>query len=253
VRALYSHYGTVENIEQGVGFDIMLEGLRRDIVTREVGENEYHDVPVWPDMPWDKLMEALWEERVLVKIEPAIAVLATIKTPLVDYAMIREDVWQRLLRVPIINTFTDNTLRIKHFRKEIRKLYSEALAHRDDSVRIKEIMDKAGQPDFDFDQAWEDFHHPLASLGLQVQFVPGVETHWRLLVSRGLPIEQVEGILDSIAELGYLTCMLANLGHQWRPSTTYGMQHGDFRFHTQFLQALAQVGNKLAKEQEQND
>lgn len=66
LRGEYNDYGSIENITDGPEKDLWLKGLKIDLVERGWGENSCHDVPTKYDMSFDKLLEAVWEGRVLV-------------------------------------------------------------------------------------------------------------------------------------------------------------------------------------------
>jgi len=66
IRAEYNDYGSIENPEEGIGPQLWLDGLKRDLVPQGWGDNSCHDVPTDPDMTWGQLLEALWEGRVLI-------------------------------------------------------------------------------------------------------------------------------------------------------------------------------------------
>ena len=259
ILAEYNDYGEVENVEQGVGFDLMLEGLRRELVERPVGENEYHDVPVRLDMGWEDIMTALWKDRVQVKIEPMIRSIsrrrfdrqgeeALAQTPpevtKVSYCMIRDDVWRRLLRLSSRNTFSDEELRVSDFRREAYALYKKA------PIDMKGAWEKVGtDKDFlAFEEAMDEFRSPLAKLGLHDEYVFGIVGHWKLLRERKLPFKEVRPVLNSLAEFAHIYMMLRHFGHQWLPSNTYGQQHGDFGSHGKFLSAMGSVAAKVQRE-----
>lgn len=67
IRAKYNDYGSIEDIEEGPLRDLIMEGLQRDLHEQGWGDNSVHDVPVKIDMTFEKLLEALWEERVKVR------------------------------------------------------------------------------------------------------------------------------------------------------------------------------------------
>lgn len=239
IHAYYNDYGAIEDIEEGLGFDLMMEGLRKDVVARDVGENEYHDVPVQPDMAFEEMMRALWEERVQVNSNRMIHSISTTPTPMVSYCMIRDDVWKAMLRLSSLNTFSDNRLKVKHFRDEVVRLYQ--LPAIDPGEAFKAI-------DLDL---WEEWKRPLASVGLFDQFTFGLVGHWRLLLAHKLPLDQVKPLLNTLAEFAHIYMMLKSFGHQWLPSPTYGQQHGHFGDHAKFLSAMAAVGAKVHKKEDE--
>jgi len=82
-----------------------------------------------------------------------------------------------------------------------------------------------------------------------IPFTVGLGTHWRLLVMKGLPVEQVESFLDSVAEMAYVHMALMQVRFLWVPSSSRGAQFGEFDKHAAFLKALA----KIAKDRDAED
>jgi hypothetical protein len=89
IVAQYDDYGSVEHIEEGPLTDAFFATLSKRAIEREVGENWCHDVAVMKDMPRDKWLEALWEDRVQIKGFD-LSVLDVSQT------MIRQDIWEFL-------------------------------------------------------------------------------------------------------------------------------------------------------------
>lgn len=66
VKAKYNGYGTIEEYQTGPILDIVLDAFKLDLIERGVGDNPYHDVSIRKNMSFEKLLNALWEGRVLV-------------------------------------------------------------------------------------------------------------------------------------------------------------------------------------------
>lgn len=68
LRARYNDYGSIENPQSKLIRDIILDGLRIDMVERGWGPNSCHDVPVTRrGLNWDRLLGAVWEGRLRVR------------------------------------------------------------------------------------------------------------------------------------------------------------------------------------------
>jgi len=67
IRAEYNDYGSVENVEDGIGRDLWMEALKIDLLSVGVGDNSVHDVPTSKNMKWEQLLEAIVEKRVFVR------------------------------------------------------------------------------------------------------------------------------------------------------------------------------------------
>jgi len=75
LKAKYNDYGSVEEVEEGPVRDVWMEGFQRDLIEVGFGDNSFHDLPATKDMSFDKLLEALWEQRVKVKRSTEIVAL----------------------------------------------------------------------------------------------------------------------------------------------------------------------------------
>ncbi len=88
-ESVYDDYGGGED-SSGPGLELILNGLRKNLIEMEQGENEYHDIPVKSDdFDATKFFEAVHEGRLSVKGwrgEPN----------KVDFVMIRKDVAQHI-------------------------------------------------------------------------------------------------------------------------------------------------------------
>jgi hypothetical protein len=68
LRATYDDYGRAVDIEEGPEKQVWLRGFQYDLLERGTGHNSCHDVPVRKSMKFSKLMEAIWESRLRVKM-----------------------------------------------------------------------------------------------------------------------------------------------------------------------------------------
>lgn len=67
IRAKYNDYGSIEGWETGPVQALIMRGLQADLIEVGVGNNSIHDVAVKKDMPFEDLLNAVWEGRVMVK------------------------------------------------------------------------------------------------------------------------------------------------------------------------------------------
>ncbi len=87
----YNDYGGGEQ-SYGVGFDLLIEGLKKYLVEKDVGENQYHDIAVnRENMDEDLFFNAVHEGRLAISkhFQPNEA--------LVDFVMFRKDVVDDIL------------------------------------------------------------------------------------------------------------------------------------------------------------
>lgn len=75
LRAAYNDYGTVNQVEEGIGRELWQEGLQLDIKARGHrtkamrGQHPDTHALVTKDMSWEDLLEAIWAERIRVTSE----------------------------------------------------------------------------------------------------------------------------------------------------------------------------------------
>lgn len=69
IQAKYNDYGSIQGWETGPVQGLIMRGLQVDLVEVGVGDNSIHDVAAKKDMPFEELLNAVWEGRVMVKRE----------------------------------------------------------------------------------------------------------------------------------------------------------------------------------------
>lgn len=153
------------------------------------------------------------------------------RTLSVSQMMIREDVWQALLGLSIQGRYdSEKTLAIDDFRKAARKLYEKSLSYvAERKARSEELLALLKN-----DVTW------MVASDI-TPFTVGLATHWSTIVKKGLPIEQVESFLDSVAEMAYVYRVLMQVRFIWVPSSSRGSQYGEFDKHAAFLRALVGI------------
>ena len=94
-RAEYNDYGAGENCS-GVGLELLMEGIRAQLVEFDVGENKYHDIAVKKDgFDVDMFFEACHEKR-LKFMNPMYGYHSEKQHNDVFFTMIRKDIADRL-------------------------------------------------------------------------------------------------------------------------------------------------------------
>lgn len=94
-RAKYNDYGAGEECN-GIGLDILMEGIKSQLVELEVGENEYHDIAVKREgFDVDMFFEACHEKRLRFQ-NPMRGYEGQPQTKDVFFTMVRKDVVDRL-------------------------------------------------------------------------------------------------------------------------------------------------------------
>ncbi len=175
----------------------------------------------------------------------------------VSQAMIREDVWQILLKTPIDHwrgsfTFDDMqrdanaVLDAEIAWKEEEKAF---LARDPKTIRESERvawMSKAFRRSMDSREDMENHfraaiypHEGVSGFSLRQAFEMGME----LAESR----EELEGFITDMAETAYVQWQYAHLHGQWHPTTNSG-QDGNWKAHRAFLKALAKIKGRWEDE-----
>jgi hypothetical protein len=163
------------------------------------------------------------------------------KTPLpVGHAMIREDVWQEMLKGTVevwtskhiakanIDTFYDGINKFVEYVKSEDKDLPYRFMHREDNGR-------------DLPGAW------IASKDV-IPFTVGLATHFNLMMNKS---EQPDEFFKTVAEFAFINCLLAQTRYQWRPSSSAGPQFGEWDAHEKLLKAFAKIATTIAKEQKE--
>ena len=248
IKAKYNDYGSIEEYEEGILKDLMMEAFDHDLHEVEVGDNKYHDVAVYHGMAFYKFLEALWEQRVSVN-RPS---TSRSKGPsAVRQAMIREDVWQVLLKYKLDESeYKSNTL--AHFKKGASIVWADALngarkMSPDDSINIGSIRAALGNMGSD-----------VASAGCiqgHLQRTPAI-SNWKHQL--GLAIQRQSKatlsdadratVVDTLAECCFVSTVLSLTRYWWRPSYPCGPQQGAYADHAEILKLFSTVALKASKE-----
>ena len=99
--SVYDDYGGGENSSKELSF--ILEGLKKDLVEMELGENEYHDIPVKKDeLNEDLFFRAVHENRLFIN-----HIFSNGETP-VEFVMFRKDIVDAILENSEIEYYVGN-------------------------------------------------------------------------------------------------------------------------------------------------
>jgi hypothetical protein len=211
LKGYYDDYGSPKGYQQGPQQEVWLTGLTKDMVEVPLGENSYHEPEVTRAQTFEHLLECLWEDRVYVLPQGVTKPLP------VRMAMIREDVWQALVRV--MQGTNEHSY---------RKYPDNTLALRRD---------------------WEAGYHrsPYGN--------SGPEDHFGLL--RRAPAEMTEQDLDdflqTVREFEQVEACLRWTRRCWHPSDTIGPQAGEWMLHQEVLESVEQIARAQAVKVLQED
>lgn len=255
LRAVYNDYCSVHKVETGAVRDTWLEGLKIDLV-------EQADGSASKSMDFSAMLYAVRSGRLLVAREvPSRAValfqevnrkrlaeldgdstLAAVRkafdeeapTPSADarplpisQAMIREDIWQALLKVPTAK-------QLEWYRRGLR---AEADARADLSLDdFERAMHRAGS----------QVHAGAWLFRDDIPYTVGIGTHLDLLLDKG---EISDEVINVAAEFARVTQVLSGSRYQWRPSSSSGPQSGEWTVHADIAAAVQRVAVRKAREQ----
>lgn len=376
LRAEYSDYGSVENVQEGIERDLWMEGFQHDLIEVGVGDNSCHDVPATKDMGFDHLLTALWERRVRVQckdrgrrtvadghptlqtvsttlrdagftvnagdrsagtgylvderylgsvrvrwasyggsdehvaalqlLRPVLqaywveiipgsgsyaapvelVVRPTIDGPIpdtqaedlvpipplglrVESAMIREDVWQALLRQPVMRGWTQQRATFQEYVDHAHLYWNKTVEHTRRRIHLEhgthvleEVWPKilnhlAFDSDSDDGDEVGRGTDPIAGYCGR-EMVPygfGLTGHWRLMVERYVDGSASDGVVEAflrtVAETAWVNDALGSVRYWWRPSYSVGPQYGEWKHHEQLHRALATIAKQeRARERE---
>jgi hypothetical protein len=143
----------------------------------------------------------------------------------VTHAMVREDVWQALLRI--------NPAQVERFKKLAWEMHEY----------------KGGKPLYQF--KLDD--NPV-SAWLREEYLIGHLSHYLLFLENNPSKDELSQFTDTIAEMVFIESILSNTRYMWRPSTSVGPQFGEWGLHVAFLRALTGVAEQCySAEQEDLD
>jgi hypothetical protein len=154
---------------------------------------------------------------------------------LIQQAMIREDVWQALLRLPLRTWRGSN--KVQDFRvgakKGVEKMVEGLSRYADDPI-LRRMMLRCPDDAPGCSLAGKDI----------IPFTVGLHSHTLLVL--GDEGEIPEGFTDLVGEFTYLFHLLMETRHVWKPSDTAGPQFGEWRAHLRYFQAMAKVAQVAA-------
>lgn len=175
----------------------------------------------------------------------------------VSQAMIREDVWQILLKTGIdhwrgvfsfadmqkaANTVLDEELAWIAEQKEFNARDPKTLTEAERELWMSKVFRRNMSDDLGRDNVFRSCLYPhegVSGFSLREAFKLGLELH----ESR----EELEAFITDMAETAYVQVGYAHLHGQWHPTTNSG-QEGAWKEHRAFLKALAKIRGKWEDE-----
>jgi hypothetical protein len=237
LKAVYYDYGEVADVEPGLALDSFWAQFKSQLVEIPWGENSVHDVSTSKDMNWEQMWTASGAEgrmryRVSDKIVPVCPV------------MIREDVWQAMLALPIPykdheyledGSYRTHPITLDYFTNKYLKIFESHL----DSIKNSESF------------AIHNFRfRTLESLRLDNETY-GTEKlafHFDYVCNNSSELtDEVKKFCRSLAEIKYISILYSALRRTWNLGTGMGSQGTEFALIGQFHEAMACLSYRVAK------
>lgn len=149
----------------------------------------------------------------------------------VTQAMIREDVWQKMLRLAALDLVQETGLDLPGLRASAARYV----------VKRGEGSDR------------EDYNDPTPGFLLRgtTGVYNGLAAHAKRLLSSDLTDEQKSDFANLAAEFQYLTNYLSVIRYTWRPSDPAGPQWGVWSLHREFLSGLVEIAGEAHNRREE--
>lgn len=156
------------------------------------------------------------------------------KEPLpVGHCMIREDVWQALIKQTAYS-WDGKATTIDKFNEGINKFVADQT-----NVEARELRWFRMNEGHKYHGAW------IVSKD-EIPFTVGLATHFQMMMDKG---QLTPEFLKTVAEFAFITSLLANTRYQWRTSSSAGPQFGEWEAHETLLKTLTEVAHVRAEEE----
>lgn len=161
-------------------------------------------------------------------------------TLLIQQAMVREDVWQALLKLKVSSNWSRSKDSLDKYRDSVTRFLKKVQAQKEkrlkSSTAVSTIEELLLHWDLENIAREEIFAFLLAK-----DMIPssiGLATHSRMLINSGHADEDFAALA---AEFSFIWKILMNVRYVWRPSDTSGPQFGEYKIHLSFLRALSKT------------
>jgi hypothetical protein len=181
---------------------------------------------------------------------------------MVAQAMIREDVWQALLKETISDGWSDKPgPSLAEFKTSVRGAYKkvQALLERNAKVdkqkptaaTVRRMLAVVRQQ---LDEMNKPVHPALWAITREeLPYMVGLSHHWHLFAKNRLSVKEAAPFLDTVAETAYVTLVLMGVRHVWHPSPSTGAQVGEFDKHLSYHSAMAQICKDRLREMSEDE
>ncbi len=243
IKAQYNDYGSVENAKLDINAEIWFDGFKQDLIELPQGKNEYHQSAVKKDMNFDQLLKNLQDGRLRVTQTGSFCKKGR-ELP-VCQAMIREDVYQSILSMPL-ETWIGETISFDLVYKDAKSFFNSTYK---DSTQLPgmskgviKYLVREGKANFSLSG---------------IPFTIGLEYYNEWLVDKfvdkklAIKDRKVQGLIKDIAEFYYVSRGFSLLRKGWGPQVGAGSQGSNLEFHHQFHSSIAGISKKIIEEFEE--
>lgn len=270
VRAEYADYGEVKGrdkdlIEDSYQYKLWLELFKKDLVEKEQGANQYHDLEVKHNLTLAKLQDFLHEDLLSIREEQWGQNEA--RELKVKKAYIREDVWQEVLN---LTRFWQGYKKVKGkyitITTDVHGLYKSILEECIESVKRKKTnahgLETLGWGFYAPHRKTNGDFKALPCLlgsscnGLSFPFVRGVPETLELILDEvfseksSFEDKHIQEALRDLAELWVVTSFLSSRMQAWAPSL-YAGQKNHWDVHQKFHRAMSKLITKAKKKEKE--
>lgn len=167
--------------------------------------------------------------------------------------MIREDVWQELLKQPCKTCWGEKTLVLEQLVSEARELWTDSV-HIQNLAASTTMTSELGKI-IDLKAILYGKSNSMDAVLANwvgkdlIPYTVGLGTHWRLMVEMfvagRVSKAEVDAWLVEVAEFVMVHMVLMGVRWWWKPSYSTGDQFGEFDKHATFLKGMAGIAQKL--------
>lgn len=173
------------------------------------------------------------------------------KQPLpVGHAMIREDVWQALIKLSFEGYTNSSFKNIK-----IQTYYDGIFGFLDGIKQKSKNIESLDKKTADL-LSWVEKdilirdHQGAWIFKDSIPFTVGLGTHFDLLINKG---DLAKETANMMAEFAFIHHILSSCRYQWRPSSSAGPQFGEYRSHKKLHTAFAKIANDILIQNKKNE
>jgi hypothetical protein len=276
IRGTYDDYGRLENVKDDVLKRLWVKGLQMDLIELLVGGNPCHDIAVSRNYDFDKLWEAIWEERLLVPglgtfIEEVDRFPGPVALEVVDQAtgkfgvrnvrvqvaMIREDVWQTCMATPFEpSPYYKLPDSLDKLRWSVRGYWDECSSLLSGAIRFEpsttlDTMTENLVLGRDISsvrntirkstRAMKPIENPLGDM-IRDECVFGLGSHWLMALEGEVNPEELDAFYLGVSEMIWFEWVNSyrSRGSLWKPSYAGG-QDQPWEHHLKFHKDMAVI------------